>query len=1025
MTDGSSHRHADDRSPPQPARWGWRRMIILMVIAVSTGGLAAIVLEEMRSSRLQARLLSQFARDLTYDVQEGPATSLRFPSFGPYDERLGYASLPAFLQNLSENNFTVEMQAQMSPRLEQFVTSGGFAMYREKARAGLTVLDRNSALLYANRYPERIYNRFEDVPSLVTSTLLFIENRDLLDPTQPHRNPAVDWGRFTSALVSLPAQWINPNLRIAGGSTLATQIEKFRHSPDGQTAKAMEKLRQMFSASVRAYLDGEDTTETRRRLLVDYLNSTPLTARAGFGEVHGLGDGLWAWFGSDLNRISRVLMEPVEDPKALQLKALAYKQVLALLLAQRRPSYYLITNRRALDRLADSHLRLLADAGIIDSALRDAALSLPLRFRSEAPENGTGMSFVEQKAPNAIRNRLLALLGVGSLYQLDRLDLTVQATLDLATQQRVIDVLRRLGDPAFAHALGLDGERLLQKGDPAKVIYSLTLFERGADANYVRVQADNLDQPLDINEMAKLDLGSTAKLRTLITYLETISLLHQRYAPMERKELLAAAEEAGDPLSKWVARQLASSSDHSLQGLLEAAMERRYSGNPGETFFTGGGAHNFDNFDDRYNHMQVTVTEALRHSVNLPFIRIMRDIVQFHIAEGIDDTSDLLHKHDHPLRHEYLARFADREGSGFINRYYRIYRGLERDEMLARLASRVRPVPHRLAMAFRAVRPEADLAAFSAFLSRRLPHMRLPSEELSRLYTQYEPGRYTLGDQGYLIGLHPLEVWLVTYLHRTPEASREQTLADSLASRQESYAWLFRRGAGAQNTRIRIALEEEAFARILAAWKRLGYPFDTLVPSLATAIGSSADRPAALADLMGIIVNDGIRLPTVRINRLHFAAGTPFETLVGLGPQPAERVLAPEIAHTVRRALTDVVENGTAKRVRGAFYDRDGVPIPVGGKTGTGDHRFERHNASGALIESRAVNRTATFVFFIGEHFFGTVTAFVHGPEADRYRFTSALPAQLLKSLAPALLPMMNGEDIRTAQTPPLPDSSP
>ena len=34
-----------------------------------------------------------------------------------------------------------------------------------------------------------------------------------------------------------------------------------------------------------------------------------------------------------------------------------------------------------------------------------------------------------------------------------------------------------------------------------------------------------------------------------------------------------------------------------------------------------------------------------------------------------------------------------------------------------------------------------------------------------------------------------------------------------------------------------------------------------------------ADRPAALAELMGIVVNDGIRRPTVRIDELRFAAG--------------------------------------------------------------------------------------------------------------------------------------------------------
>ena len=58
----------------------------------------------------------------------------------------------------------------------------------------------------------------------------------------------------------------------------------------------------MVSASLRAYREGPDTSAVRRQIVVDYLNSTPLSARTGFGEVNGLGDGLWAWFGTDFAR---------------------------------------------------------------------------------------------------------------------------------------------------------------------------------------------------------------------------------------------------------------------------------------------------------------------------------------------------------------------------------------------------------------------------------------------------------------------------------------------------------------------------------------------------------------------------------------------------------------------------------------------------------------------------------------------------------------------------------------------------
>ena len=48
----------------------------------------------------------------------------------------------------------------------------------------------------------------------------------------------------------------------------------------------------------------------------------------------------------------------------------------------------------------------------------------------------------------------------------------------------------------------------------------------------------------------------------------------------------------------------------------------------------------------------------------------------------------------------------------------------------------------------------------------------------------------------------------------------------------------------------------------------MGYPFSHLVPSLGTVLGASGDRPDALADLMGIILNDGLKLPTGSIDQL-------------------------------------------------------------------------------------------------------------------------------------------------------------
>jgi hypothetical protein len=103
-----------------------------------------------------------------------------------------------------------------------------------------------------------------------------------------------------------------------------------------------------------------------------------------------------------------------------------------------------------------------------------------------------------------------------------------------------------------------------------------------------------------------------------------------------------------------------------------------------------------------------------------------------------------------------------------------------------------------------------------------------------------------------------------------------------------------------------------------------------------------------------------------------------------------------------RRAAT-ISTGWTARRLKGAFIGSDGTPIVIGGKTGTGDHRFNTYDKRGNLVSSRVMNRSATFVFLIGDRLFGTMTTFVPGPQAADYGFTSSLPVQVLKTLASPL----------------------
>jgi membrane peptidoglycan carboxypeptidase len=415
--------------------------------------------------------------------------------------------------------------------------------------------------------------------------------------------------------------------------------------------------------------------------------------------------------------------------------------------------------------------------------------------------------------------------------------------------------------------------------------------------------------------------------------------------------------------------------------------------------------HTFANFDDADDHKILSVRQAFRDSVNLVFIRLMRDIV-YHYLYRPGALALQLEASDSAQRQAYLERFADREGRTFLRRFYAKYRNKAPEEVLAVLTRSVYAHPARLATVYRSVYPEHDLAAFTDYLRAHLEARDLVDVDIPRLYDAYAPERFDLHDRGYIARLHPLELWLVAYLTHHPYASLQQVMGASSDERQRVYRWLFKTGRKyAQDKRIQALFEIEAFAEIQHAWQRLGYPFETLTPSYASAIGASGDRPAALAELIGVLLNDGVQAPRLRFDSYHFAAGTPYETLMTRPPAGSARLLAPEVAAAARSALIEVVEAGTARRLKGVYLRPDQSPLRVGGKTGTGDHRRVSYGAHGHLIGTQVVSRAATFVFFLGEQFFGVVTAYVTGPEAARYHFTSALPVQVLKGLAPVLMP--------------------
>jgi len=973
---------------------------IFVILAV----LASLGVAEMRTSWLQSHFFTRATHDVTWSVEEGKGPHVIASPEGPYDKRLGYSRIPALVQFLESQGYRVSHQAQVSPQFEKLSSLGVFPLFDEKNQAGLKVYDYKKNLLYDSQYPTRIWAKFDDVPPLVVSTLLYVENRDLLSSERPEQNPAVEWQRLGQAVVGLAEDRVfGGEKRPSGGSTLATQIEKFRHSEDGRTATPADKLQQMMSASLRTYLHGPVTLEWQEELVLTYLNGVPLASIAGFGEVFGIPDGLNAWFGTDFEYASTLLKEasdllPVSAERLFE-QGRIYRQIVNLMLAHRRPTELLTTATDALEEKTDAYLRILERDGMISPALAHAATISRSQIQvAFAPEK---LDFSRQKLISALRTHTLEATDVATLYELDRLDATVDTTVDMDVQLAVENMLEGLSNKSTVSDLGVDR---FGEGDAADVIYSFTLYERKGAENLLRVQADTLDEPLNINEHVKLDLGSTAKLRTLAAYLDLVETMYGLYRPMTNTERKAITFDPIDSLRQWGLGWLSSHPDGDLKQMLEASMERRFSANPNEAFFTGGGLHRFENFSDKDDHQNPTIREAFKKSINLPFIRVIREVIRFHMFDMPGSDRTILMNEDHPARHEYLARFADFEGTVFLGQFWFKYAGLDQKTAFRKFLRGQKWTPRKLIAAYRVVYPDHDIYTVNAVVNEVYGPVAFSTEEA--IFNDVDPAKWpSWNDRAYLAGCHPLELWLLRELGKTPDLTLQSAVDATPELRQEIYSWLFKKNRkSGQDMRIRIMLEQDAFAQLHAQWKRLGYPFDRLVASYATAIGSSADRPDALADLIGIVLNGGLKLPKTRISSIHFAANTPYDTVMKRDPAPPERVLAAETAATLREALLGVVESGTARRIN-RNRTRDWT---IGGKTGTGDHQRYTFGPRGEKLTSVAISRSATFVFFIEDRFYGTMTAFVEGEKADDFTFTSSLPVTIVGHMLPLLDPLVD-----------------
>jgi len=156
---------------------------------------AALVALELRTSYFQAHVLAYIAQHMTFHLVVGPGDPLAAGFSGPY-----MRSFDPRFDNLQRVGFRVAAHTEASGLETRAVKIGLPPIYREKTKAGLQIEDDQGRSVYQATTPQRAYQDYDSIPPLIVRSLLFAENREILDASTPYRNPTVEWTRLAPIL---------------------------------------------------------------------------------------------------------------------------------------------------------------------------------------------------------------------------------------------------------------------------------------------------------------------------------------------------------------------------------------------------------------------------------------------------------------------------------------------------------------------------------------------------------------------------------------------------------------------------------------------------------------------------------------------------------------------------------------------------------------------------------------------------------------------------------------------------------
>jgi len=187
----------------------------------------------------------------------------------------------------------------------------------------------------------------------------------------------------------------------------------------------------------------------------------------------------------------------------------------------------------------------------------------------------------------------------------------------------------------------------------------------------------------------------------------------------------------------------------------------------------------------------------------------------------------VLNQVDDPVRARMLTEIADKESREVLFASFQTHRNLDTQAIIDKLlGSRSKSLRH-LTMLFLAWNPDADANRLAQWLESQ--GAAVSSDESARLVKSYDPARLNISDYGYLLSRHPLDIWCAGQVLQDPGISWDELLRRSSRVRETASSWLFKtRNRRAQDLRLRIRFEEDAFRRMTPYRQRLGFPLITL-----------------------------------------------------------------------------------------------------------------------------------------------------------------------------------------------------